>query len=317
MIKLSIVVPVYNVEPYIKKCIQSLVNQNVPKNEYEIIIVDDGSPDNSIKIVEESFSEPNIRIVRKQNGGLSSARNAGFAVAQGEYVWFVDSDDWIEDNCLKDLFKFMDGNVRTIAMSRFIPEGDWSDSFYNKTDETVETGLQLCAGPHLTAAQFYICNSEFLRENKLSFYEGILHEDSEYTPRMLYLAGDITLLTSPVYHYLKRGNSITTVIKPKRCYDYMLVCRNLIAFYNETVVEADKSAFSNIISNAILELLKLSLKVEVGCKNDIHHFVNEEINSSQYFISSYRLFTRILGNICKLTHIPVATVYNALAKIRY
>lgn len=103
--KLSIIVPVYKVESFIEKCITSLQNQTYPN--LEIILVDDGSPDNCPAICERyAESDSRIKVIHKQNGGLCSARNAGLDVATGEYVTFVDSDDWIEDESYKELMRY-------------------------------------------------------------------------------------------------------------------------------------------------------------------------------------------------------------------
>ena len=99
--KISVVVPVYNVENYISKCVSTLLNQGY--DDYEIIIVDDGSKDRSIEIVKNTFKDSRIKIIRQENKGLSGARNTGLRAASGDYVWFVDSDDWIEENCLPEI----------------------------------------------------------------------------------------------------------------------------------------------------------------------------------------------------------------------
>lgn len=97
MVKLSIIIPVYNVELYIEKCLQSCLSQDIPYDEYEIIVVNDGSPDGSLAIAESiAKTTTNMTIISQKNGGLSAARNTGMSVAKGEYIWFVDSDDWIE-----------------------------------------------------------------------------------------------------------------------------------------------------------------------------------------------------------------------------
>ena len=96
---LSIIIPVYNVEKYVEKCIRSCENQDIPKENYEVIVVNDGSPDGSLAIVERLANEfSNIKVINQENKGLSMARNTGLEAAKGEYVWFVDSDDWIEEN---------------------------------------------------------------------------------------------------------------------------------------------------------------------------------------------------------------------------
>ena len=104
MIKLSIIVPIYGVEAYLRKCVDSLLNQDMPSSEYEIILVDDESPDACPRICDEyAVAHENIRVIHRKNGGLSAARNSGIEIAQGEYLMFVDSDDYIEPNVLSGL----------------------------------------------------------------------------------------------------------------------------------------------------------------------------------------------------------------------
>lgn len=115
MTKLSIIVPIYNVEQYLRKCVDSLLDQDIPPSEYEIILVDDGGQDNCPQICDEyaerTKSEElrgkscSINVVHRENGGLSAARNSGIEIAQGEYIMFVDSDDYIEPNVLKGLME--------------------------------------------------------------------------------------------------------------------------------------------------------------------------------------------------------------------
>ena len=106
--KLSIVIPVYNVEKYVNRCLLSVLNQKVSSNEYEIVIVNDGSTDSSLSIVEEMIeSYNNVILVSQENAGLSAARNRGLLLAKGDYIWFVDSDDWIDDDSLISIFMLM------------------------------------------------------------------------------------------------------------------------------------------------------------------------------------------------------------------
>ena len=105
---LSLILPVYNVEEYLGRCIESCLNQDLPKSEYEIIVVIDGSPDNSIDVAKRyQKKNKNIKIITRENGGLSAARNTGLQVASGDYVWFIDSDDAITENSLKGIYEEM------------------------------------------------------------------------------------------------------------------------------------------------------------------------------------------------------------------
>ena len=118
---LSIIVPVYNVEPYIKKCIASLLVPNC--DEYEIIVVNDGTKDNSINIIRKNFDDSRIRIIEQDNAGLSAARNRGIREACGEYIWCFDSDDWAEPDAISQIISELNGedliNTRKITGSHY------------------------------------------------------------------------------------------------------------------------------------------------------------------------------------------------------
>lgn len=231
---LSIIIPVYNVEKYVEKCILSCENQDIPKEDYELIVVNDGSPDGSLAIVERLAKEySNIKVISQENQGLSVARNTGLEAARGEYVWFVDSDDWIEENCLKEvtgklvndidilqiLFKraYEDGTIR-------IPAQKFLDGIHSGKDVTEQVGL---ADP----APFSVLRSEFLKANDFKFFPGIYHEDSELKLKMVYTAKKIAFHKQPVYYYLKRASdSIMAVPKPKRSSDLLIVSHHLHDF---------------------------------------------------------------------------------------
>lgn len=213
--KLSIVIPVYNVEDYLKECLDSCVFQDYPASDYEIIIVNDGSPDNSFAIIKEyETNYGNIKIVDKENGGLSSARNAGYRIASGEYIWFVDSDDWIKKNCLSQVVEFTNHSPDIIVLNTIIHEDDCETTkkrmlmdrhFYNGED----VYLRSWEYPY-SAVQFYVFKKKFLEHNGLLFKEGIVFEDLLYMSEALSVAKTCTVISDPLYYYRIRGNSITS-----------------------------------------------------------------------------------------------------------
>lgn len=119
MKKLSFIVPVYNVEKYILYCLDFLLTQNILLDDYEIIVVNDSSLDNSVNIVEDYQSKyKNIFLINKENGGLSSARNCGIEHSLGQYIWMVDSDDTIQENCLNELLSYAFNKFTSISQSK-------------------------------------------------------------------------------------------------------------------------------------------------------------------------------------------------------
>lgn len=226
--KLSFIVPIYNVEPYLRKCVDSLLAQDIPSSEYEIILVDDGSPDVCPQICDEyAAAHENIRVIHQKNAGLSAARNSGLEVAQGDYICFLDSDDYWQPRMLSGLLKQIECDRLEVLRYDFqnvrIVEGEYEIFKPNKApkrdvnlSEDVtdgETFLNECLGPSCYAAQFII-KRELL--NDCLFKEGIYFEDTEWTPRMLLKAKRVASTSKVVYNYLWREGSITLPTDPLR-----------------------------------------------------------------------------------------------------
>lgn len=247
---LSIIIPAYNVEQYIKRCIVSCLNQNIDKSKYEIIVVNDGSKDNSRIIAEQIASEnSNIIVINQDNQGLSAARNAGLSKASGDYVWFVDSDDWIHEDCLLNLMDLcLNVDVLCLSYETFYEDGTTSSIVSPSIPKEMNGQSLFVTKKFCTPAQFYIYRREFLLNNNLLFYYGILHEDMEFTPRMLCLAKSINICMTPVYYYYIRSNSIMTTPNPKRSYDLLRVAESLSKFSEKMVLKEVTNTFDYYIS---------------------------------------------------------------------
>lgn len=209
--KFSVVVPIYNVEAYLDDCLRSLHAQDY--SDYEIICVNDGSTDSSRKMLSEWESRlPQMRVINRTNGGLSAARNTGLAAATGNYVVFVDSDDWVEPAMLSRLAEETGGEDMLCYACRksdsgttdtLLPERTDGWSYYNRH-----------ALEHREVA--FVCvwqrcyRREFLIDNSLCFREGILHEDNEFTPRACLYAKSIKVIPDVLYNYRVRPGSIMT-----------------------------------------------------------------------------------------------------------
>ena len=130
--KLSIIIPVYKVERYVRQTILSVINQDHSLfNQSEVIIVNDGTPDKSIEVIQDLIDEySNIKLINQQNQGLSMARNNGLAVAEGDYVWFVDSDDWLAEYALNDLFHYLDGKNDAVVIGAVEVWDDKNNDFH-------------------------------------------------------------------------------------------------------------------------------------------------------------------------------------------
>ena len=222
---LSIIVPVYNVEKYLRKCVDSLLTQDLPPEEYEIILVDDGSTDQSGTICDEyAAGHPIVKAMHQQNGGLSAARNNGVAVAQGRYVQFVDSDDYLEPNVLKALVEKMETdrldvlrfNYRNVNERYEVIEPNKDPKRWANYSSEVcdgQTFLNERLGPSCYAWQFMVRRALL---TDCLFKEGVYFEDAEWTPRMLLKAKRVTSTGMMVYNYLLRLGSITQSVEEKK-----------------------------------------------------------------------------------------------------
>ena len=313
---LSIIIPVYNVEKYVEKCIRSCENQDIPKEDYELIVVNDGSPDGSLAIVERLAKEySNIKVICQENQGLSVARNTGLDAARGEYVWFVDSDDWIEKNCLKDLTgKLVDDiDILQIQCKRAyedgttrIPAQKFLDGIHSGKEVTEQGGLP-------DPAPFSILRSGFLKENDLKFFPGIYHEDSELKSRMVYTAKKVAFHKPPIYYYLQRASgSIMTAPKPKRSSDLLTVCRHLHDFQisrvkgNNAIRHFDymvsihlNNALNNISKCSVAEMKLFNM--EMWQNRDLFiHLKNAKLMKYSLEYHLFRLFPKKTVDVYRL-----------------
>lgn len=255
---LSIIIPIYKVEPFVDRCLNSSLLQSnmVLSVDYEIIAVDDGGPDKSGEIADYLLSgKQGCKIIHQENKGLSEARNAGLRVAKGKYVWYVDSDDWIESDAVSQLCAIAKESewpdvimIRSQIENDNGPQNIWHDKWENELEE--RTGLQVLRYDNwLTPAQFFIVKREFILSNELFFKAGILHEDNHYTPRLLYFAKRIIRTNKILYHSYVNNNSITKTPNPKRSFDLLSTCKELSEFAdNHKLSKKEEKAWNKFIS---------------------------------------------------------------------
>lgn len=217
--KLSIVVNMHNTAAYMPKCLDTLLHQDIPMSDYEIILVDDCSPDNSLAMANEYAAKyPNIRICKhEKNKGLAAGRNTGIDAAKGEYICFVDPDDYIEKNSLAALLKQMD--EEQLDMLRFNYQ-KVDEQYNNMPDSEIEARFdytpKIMPGTEFLAHRLgigcyvwaYIYRLEFIRKTGIRFFEGCFFDDTPWLPRILQKAQRVNV--SPVRHqyYLQRNGSM-------------------------------------------------------------------------------------------------------------
>ena len=217
--KLSIIVPIYNVASYLKKCVDSLLQQDI--SDYEMILVDDGSPDECPQICDDYAKKfTNIIAIHQENKGLSEARNTGTRSAQGEYIMFVDSDDYLQPNVLGALMEQVErDNLDVLRFGyqnvRQTKTGEYEVFQPNKYPHQVDTCREVVDGETYLDERMgyacYACQFVINRELTGTFTPGIHYEDTEWLPRMMLAAKRVNSTPIVVYNYLVRQGSITQV----------------------------------------------------------------------------------------------------------
>lgn len=223
---ITVIVPVYNVEDYLDRCVESIVNQTY-KN-LEIILVDDGSPDRCPEMCDKWKEKDNrIRVIHKANGGLSDARNCAIRIAKGEYYLLVDSDDYIVEDAVERLEKYADDEDIIIAEATiYEPTQIVHRVHTNLVENYVYSGPEysikaIQVGEWFAAACYNMYRTDFIRNNNLLFKVGILHEDIEYIPRLFLAARKVKYLHYEFYRYIFRETSICGTKSDKHLSDLM------------------------------------------------------------------------------------------------
>lgn len=268
---ISVIVPVYNVEAYLRKCVDSICAQTY--RNLEIILVDDGSPDNCGAICDEyARKDPRVKVIHKKNGGLSDARNAGLDICNGEYVAFVDSDDWIEPQMYQRLYELIEQFDAEMAIGGIV-------------DEVVENGETRTVNiTQYEKAPFAEDNLEMMRRyfqtawaawDKLyraELFDGIrypvgeINEDEAIVLQLLDRCRRVCYSNEVFYHYIRRtdGTSITTSSFSEKKLAWVKHCRDNLEFIREKYPELELDAAARYRSSLLWALREIAL-----CENDL------------------------------------------------
>lgn len=278
--KISVIVPIYNVEKYLPKCIDSIIGQTY-KN-LEIILVNDGSPDNSRAICEEYASKDSrIKVVNKENGGLSDARNAGLDVATGVYVSFIDSDDYIHEEYCGNLMSLMVKHDAEVAQCEFLKvynEGiEDSVSEQPPENENITVLSRVEALNNLFNEQYVnsvvVWNKLYKRNlfKNIRFPKGKVHEDEYTTYKVLFETKKVVCTSKQMYYYLQRSDSIMGNEFNIKRLDKLGACQEQIVFYKENKLfdleNKAKISFDNNLRISMINVLKSNL----DNKNEVFH----------------------------------------------
>lgn len=308
----SIIVPVYNVEKYLRQCIDSIINQTY-KN-IEIILVDDGSTDNSGKICDEyAKKDKRIKVIHKKNGGLSDARNVGIEKATGETLSFVDSDDFVEEDMIETMFnELIKKNVKIVVHGYYIKKAEKIAHKKINEEKVISDmeAIKLCFCDNNFG--FYVWNKIYKKElfEKIRFPKGKNSEDRYVVPRLIKNAKEVYYNSSPIYYYLQRDESIVHS-KEKINFDALDADNYLVKYIEENYKELEKLAQKSLINDSLIIYNKMYLQNKMN-KNMERRIYK---NIKKYYIKIKKkenVKFRIKVNL----FLNLREIYNLIIKIR-
>ena len=278
----SIIVPAYNVEKYIEKCIDSILNQSY-KN-YEVIVINDGSTDDTLNILNKKYKDK-VKIYSKENGGLSSARNYGVLKSSSKYILFVDSDDWLEPDLLLKLSEQINKNFDDLICYRLQKYYDKKNIFvvnelplFNKLSGIDALSKLILSHKTFETAVIYAYKSEFYKRNKFSFCDSRYHEDFGLIPYVIARAKTVSSIYYVGYNYLQREGSITKNLEYSKVF---------------------KKSFDTLYQMGILNYEFLNMEIDSNIRNIIANYLMTTVIKKYYDLNKFdrKIYLRELRKI--------------------
>lgn len=325
---ISVIIPVYNVEEYLRECVDSVLCQTY--GNFEIILVDDGSTDSSGEICDEYLEkDERVTVIHQKNGGLSAARNTGLSEANGDYLYFLDSDDYISENAFETLLETAQRDNSDIVFFDAISFADTDDftvnqNYIRKNKYRTDCGIYVFGKmtenkEFHSAVYLMIFKKSFVDNNNLFFVPGILHEDMVYTYQSLCLASVVSQCTDALYHRRYRKNSIMTSSKTIKHFTSCIdVCNVNMNFTRETLGTNIPPEIYNYLSRCAFNVFnvyeKLGKSDKTNCKKELEIFKNDILNNNAFgnkalkmrcygkiFWFIYKIFDKTVGRLLKGT----------------
>lgn len=312
MIFASVIIPVYNVEKYLKQCVDSVLNQKL--DNVEIILVDDGSPDACPQICDQYAKKYScIKVIHKENGGLSSARNAGIRAAEGKYIIFMDSDDWwnpdvnvrrilnyVEENDGIEMFLFTSYDyIHNVGL---LKRNEHCNLKSIRTDSIKNYYTDLLNNGNLeVSAATKIINRTFLIDEELYFQEGILSEDNQWMIRMLRKLKSVKIIDEPLYICrTDRQDSITHTIKKKNIIDLLEIVQQSMDYYKKHGQSPIKELELCYASYLWFSALGLSARLSKMDKQEIKEYFQRTSSVCNYSNSKKTKLCQAVLKFCGL-----------------
>lgn len=313
--KISIIIPIYKVERYLERCINSVLLQSF--SNIEIILVDDGSPDNCGKICDDFASrDPRIVVIHKQNGGLSSARNAGIDIAKGDYLMFIDSDDYVEpDFCEKAYYFVTNNNVLCASFGYYEHWSDRTDEFHTSEAKLISANDAI---KKLITRDDVIFNFAWNKIYHKSLFknirypEGRYYEDQGTTYKLFDAANNIYIAPTMLYHYNRRQETITQALgieqtrDPKILNDIFDLWCERLAFVERKYPDLKNSVLNQIVGVIVRSFNVLTWKNDRVLITKFEQFLNihkQEIiplNINSIWLKLYYSFFNLYRIVIKL-----------------
>lgn len=324
--KLSIIIPMYNIENYIEECLQPLVSQE-SEYEYEVLIINDGSKDKSRDLAEKYIQGlNNFKIIDKKNGGLSSARNTGLNHAIGKYIFFLDGDDFIS---IYEIFNMVtlaeEYDLEVVIGNGMYYFEDTSKTIIFHQGKALEKFRSIVTGKdfmkYMIEKNCYkmevwdkLYNRKFLVCNNLKFEEGLLHEDELFTPLVLEKALRIKYYGNIDYFYRQRKGSINNTIKLKNCLDYIKIANELYVNHGENC------EFKQTLNIRIIQQYLRAIQLALNLNKEEYSIFKDELEKSYfnecYASRKYSFTIRMRVNIFNNFKLMYFILYKIYKKIR-
>ncbi len=269
-LKVSLIIPVFNMEIYLEKCLNSAINQTL--KEIEILLINDGSTDNSLEICEEYVKKDSrIVLITQENAGLSATRNTGINVAKGEFIVFLDSDDYLDLSTLEDSYSLAISEKCDIIIYNYIQVDDNGKTIYSLNEKDIYAKEEYFRRILSAQTSTMACNKMFKRylfeKNEIKFPVGIYHEDIPTIYKLFYFANKIKVLEKECYFWLKRAGSISKSINSKYIEDFRYIMLDTKKFLED----------NNIFEKYEKEYRRRCAHFLLGLKNRINDSNNNKI----------------------------------------
>lgn len=301
----SIIVPVYNVEQYVEKCINSIINQTY--SNLEIILVNDGSTDSSGALCDNlAKKDDRITVYHKENGGLSDARNYGVARAKGDYIGFVDSDDYVHKDMYKHLYETITKNSADVAeCSFFVVYNDIPTSYYNSEDYCITLDKEGYLKEYLSMEKIYgaVCwkliKSEIAKQ--IEFPKNKFYEDAFYTYELVQIANKYVITNKELYYYIMRDGSITNMNFNEKHLDNIEIAEKFVDYVTDeypNLISYAKSKEMYSYFSVFNKILELDNYKEVKSYENIRRYFVENrlsILKNNVISKSRKLSSFIIG----------------------